>query len=595
MPETQRILFTCIPNGMNTDTRAGAFKIAVVITPRLTTTNPAHDSLSFWPDWLDWPAVVAGMTWTVDIGSATGLPAVQDPPPGGTFRSDVWRALFPPATFVRGYDFAAMLQNFDLRPIVSYPAAWVNAFLRKQYVDVATTSPEAFPLVQSLTGGIGKLGMVVGNSERELLDQLESDLAGTAKTFDPPPVAPTDPSAPNVAAKEFLKAKVMFTPLAGLIPHDQITAHKEEPDIHDALTLLMEHPTLLRMLGLCVHLTVAMPVPAPPADDLVSVQARWTPSTMVTTQQTMPKTHYLFGSVAKTFQPKPRTPASATDIAGDEVKLDDPKFDLIQIDSDDAAIKSRMFADDLQRFHLTDKKLPSTPNRRSLPAMHSAGFAIVRSNRALQYHDKFGAQKVLNQTIAGNGTPALFADDLIWGIRLHVFDAEVVQWFSPMRRDVGLRLHPPGLAHPRGRRRRGGSRHRRGGPVGDGAAGPAGRPVPTPDHARVDRTLPRVEPGGLRPRPRRGAGPGRPARGQGPPAAPGLPAGDHVCGRPPARSRCCGSAAGTGCGHGSRTSAARGRCSSSATTRWPLPTRPTNRSTAGSSPFPRRPWCSTTP
>ena len=242
MAETQRILFTCIPNGMKTDTRAGSFKLAVVITPRLMTTTPAHNTLSFWPDWLDWPAVVGGMTWLVDIGSATNLPAVQDPPPGGSLRSDLWRALFPPATFVRGHDFAAMLQSFDLRPIVSYPAAWVNGFLRKHYVDAATTSPEEFPLVQSLTGRIGKLGMVVGNSERELLDQLETDLAGTTKTFDPPLVPPTDATAPDHAAKEFLKAKVMFTPLAPLIPHDLIKAHQEKPDFHDALGLLGRAP-----------------------------------------------------------------------------------------------------------------------------------------------------------------------------------------------------------------------------------------------------------------------------------------------------------------------------------------------------------------
>ena len=195
------------------------------------------------------------------------------------------------------------------------------------------------------------------------------------------------------------------------------------------------------MLGLRVDLTVAMPAPAPPADDLVDVQVRWSPSTAVTTLPTMPKTHYLFGSAAKTFRPKPKTPASATDIAGDGLALDNPNFTMLQIDTDDAALKARMFADDLQRFHLTPKKLPSTPNRRSLPAMHSAGFAVVRSNRALQYHNKFGAQKALNQTVEQSLAPSLFADDMVYGIRLDVFDAE--QWFSLMRRDASYDFTRP--------------------------------------------------------------------------------------------------------------------------------------------------------
>jgi len=131
MPEF-RILWTALPRSAD----ATHLFVDVFVSPRLGTDTPgALLALSDFPTFLfDWPSQVAThLTFDVELDdgaattsvAATRLPADAE----GDLRSDAWLHLFPPATPVVGWKLA----DPTSRPIYSYPAAQVTAYLRDTY------------------------------------------------------------------------------------------------------------------------------------------------------------------------------------------------------------------------------------------------------------------------------------------------------------------------------------------------------------------------------------------------------------------------------------------------------------------------------
>ena len=61
---TQNIMWTSLPNGL---TVAGdKLRLSVLVSPRLTA-NAAAGTLGEFPDFLDWPAKVAGVSFNVEF------------------------------------------------------------------------------------------------------------------------------------------------------------------------------------------------------------------------------------------------------------------------------------------------------------------------------------------------------------------------------------------------------------------------------------------------------------------------------------------------------------------------------------------------
>ena len=149
MAARQRVLWTLLPNGSKD---AGTLRATVTISPRLTlgpTDQPFE--LSHFGNWVDWPKTILDAQFGVRVDGGTVIPAKRVPYRGLEPKSEVWRALFPPNTNVKPYDF----NEIDLsgKSVLSYPVAAVDKLVRTVY---------------------GLLGAITG----PLLPQVSTDLAG---------------------------------------------------------------------------------------------------------------------------------------------------------------------------------------------------------------------------------------------------------------------------------------------------------------------------------------------------------------------------------------------------------------------------------
>jgi len=104
MAKGQTLIWTALPNGRAGDDPTSAVRISAYLTPQLWNTDASVKvmKLSEFPDWLDFPAQVAAMTFDVDFDGLVLPATVQSPSP---LRSDLWKALFTGDTPVFPYRF----------------------------------------------------------------------------------------------------------------------------------------------------------------------------------------------------------------------------------------------------------------------------------------------------------------------------------------------------------------------------------------------------------------------------------------------------------------------------------------------------------
>ena len=126
---TQNIMWTALPNGLTPD--GTRLRLSVLVSPRLTA-DAATGTLAEFPDFQDWPAQVAGLTFSVEF---TGGPTVSATPvvePGNpALDSPAWKALFPATFPVRSYAFddrsALASQQEQLRERTDRPAGIIES------------------------------------------------------------------------------------------------------------------------------------------------------------------------------------------------------------------------------------------------------------------------------------------------------------------------------------------------------------------------------------------------------------------------------------------------------------------------------------
>lgn len=141
MPVTsQTLIWTALPNGTVTGD-AKTLRLSVFVSPRLSTASgPPKPELHMFPDFLDWPAT--HFAWKVTIGGKNAGPVkVTSPAP----RSDLWKALFAPATYVEPYSS----QSLNGQRFHSYPAWYVRDFHVSTYARYAHSSTE-WPTLETL-------------------------------------------------------------------------------------------------------------------------------------------------------------------------------------------------------------------------------------------------------------------------------------------------------------------------------------------------------------------------------------------------------------------------------------------------------------
>jgi hypothetical protein len=197
-----------------------------------------------------------------------------------------------------------------------------------------------------------------------------------------------------------------------------------EPDFHRTVSLLREHPTVLRALGLIIELRfAASKIPAGLSEGMVKVEWPGAPAPDGFPRIVSPWTRY-----GGEFRP-----ASTANIDAGMVALTnspgaaagEPGWEVVTVDVDGGAGRLR----DAARALAQPDAPPAT-----LPALRTAGMLLVRRGRQAD----FAARRAASETNAARGSmgnAALTADDLVLGYRIDVkpFGGE---WLSLHERDA---------------------------------------------------------------------------------------------------------------------------------------------------------------
>jgi hypothetical protein len=417
----QAILWTTLPNGVAPvgETIAGpVLKLSVLVSPRLVT-NGNWGTLSEFPDFIDWPAT--NFNFAVQFNNEPPIPANRVGPPP---RSDLWTALFKPSSPVKSYEF----KSYHNCKIHSYPVRHIISFLKEQYQKFAVEDPTEYPSIKKLVlddnnnlVSFGKIGFFNttefgGADENDIVAEIEGELN---ENFAVP--FTNNPNPP----KDFLQLKLFHHQLNQTrIPPPQVP----EFDFHQAVSSLGEFPRLMRLLGL-VH---DLEIPFPELRDLnptVQVRVLWVPTdSSIQTENKSLKTYCQIDANRFAAKPKP-----SSDLNNGLLNLSDTgKFELIEVDHDGAALKAMGFANELLRGIF--RKTQDTPENYSTPSLRSAGLAIARVGRAMAMHLKQLNIKNQNSDIENNSDQPFYADDLLRGYRIDVWDSQSNNWHSLCRR-----------------------------------------------------------------------------------------------------------------------------------------------------------------
>lgn len=448
MPK-QTILWTTLPNGVSNE----QLQLSVFVSPRLQP-NTQKAPLSEFTDFVDWPSVIKPMSFSVEFENGPTIQATRVSPDPD---SELWTALFS-NTFVESYTFDDYSNQF----IHSYPVMNVLSTLKQVYQSVAIESPNSRPKIVDLMTP-NRLGQVA-NIDRNIewigwVDQLRKgedqgavppgtpdvpkDFLQT-KWFHRPPGPKTlqeevVQSNPNVKGLSEIKAKYSVSKKAKLPdPHD----FAEMIDFHKIISSVGEFPKLMRSLGLVVDLQVALQDDIPTASR-IWVVPNWNPSIM-NGAVPPPKTAYSLSAGDGQFVARSKTPNDPEIVRG-MLKLNDPeKYNLVQVDVDGLALKAMNFADNMERLLDPDKPVTSvdTPDDAGLPSLRSTGLSIVRTGRAFKQALKFKAAKDKNDDITSQKDTTLFAEDLVRGFRIDVWDSKTSQWHSLCRRRGTYHIKP---------------------------------------------------------------------------------------------------------------------------------------------------------
>lgn len=410
----QTVIWTALPNG----TGDGRLRLSVLVSPLLKTNEGLpRPTLTQFPDFLHWPSVA--VQFQVQITGGPALPAtITRVAPS----ADLWSALFNSSTYVRPHSFQG-LNDWRVR---SFPAKHVAGFLKSQYTRFAATAPTDHPHVEALGsresfGAIatylereGNLTYVPVDADKALQHQLEESL-NKSKAIPPSPT-------PNPLL-DFYQAKLFHRPRTAA----PVAMTPPELDFHQAVASLGDYPEIMRRVGLVIDLEI--PADGVPPGGTLQVIPQWSPA--MTTQNINPKTAFVAGSGVFTAAPRP----AGADLVGGMLDLSDP--DVVQVipfDIDGAAIKAMDFANNLRRSQSVRYRTGDTPQHFSVPALRSMGLSVTRTGRAFKLVQHLQAQTQRNAAATGGSDVTLYAEDLVRGYRIDVWDSRSEVWHALCRR-----------------------------------------------------------------------------------------------------------------------------------------------------------------
>lgn len=467
----QSLLWTALPNGYTDDHRS--LRVSLFLSPRLDAQLDAKRLTTF-PDFVDWPATLADARFgirlgakvvNIDAGDTISDNRIDDRL--GTPDTGIWKAIFPDPdkTFVQGYKFRDLSDNV----VLSFPAVSIDMLIRNLYSRLAANATDQLPTATTMLDD-RFWGEVVTFVERHDGDRRFTDfrngardpsrqfklfeetgfkhLSGLARDLalfqlfhtpssrskiDKYDVAPEDPKA---------RAKWLGYEQSTL---PKPTDFQSEIDFHKIVAAMSSYPTLLRLLGLVVDVLIRRDSfdHVPSALLQASVRLPDGSSNVKREPDVSPRTRTLFDS--QRFQPVTRTHPDTGDYRTVNGLLDlKDVFDVLQADVDGGGHKVMNFARTLVKLkNESDHRFdPTTRHEREIgaPSLRNAGLMLVHTNRGAMLKNSFDRQKTYNEAAEKiqkeqpQLPPILFAEDLVRGWRIDIWEDRTKQWHSLCRR-----------------------------------------------------------------------------------------------------------------------------------------------------------------
>lgn len=437
----QSIMWTALPRSIAKG--GGNPVLSVFVSPQLKT-DVIPEQLGQFKDFLDWPATLAQLKFQVKIGGATFNCKPFLPDPKLAAESKLWKALFTKTTYVRPYQF----DKLDNRLIFSYPMANVLGYLKQVYQ--AFGASEDFPGVEELTKQLGPINTyrnplvnsTVGvPQEKSVIETLRPTMTK---------MGAVPPGPPNPAV-DFAQLQYFFAPKNKKDPdtpavHNKVNVvrtgqHRKsnikppEMDFHQMVSMLGAYPSMLRRLGLVFDLEVIPGGGAFPATGEIKVVPIW-PSGLpsLPKKDRTPRTAFKYFDAGFIAQPRTTMPEVAE---SGVIRLSDPfpndqqkqpMYHLVQVDVQGMAMKLQNFAYNLSARQ--GRATTDSPSNSSIPAPRTGGISIVRTGRALRLAGMLKSATQKRSDLESGTDPLFYAEDLIRGYRVDVFDVERNQWYS---------------------------------------------------------------------------------------------------------------------------------------------------------------------
>lgn len=464
----QKIMWTALPNGVAEG--GDKLNLSVYVSVRLETSKGGKSDLAAFPDFRHWPERLFPQDGSPNVSfnvqffeeSGSGVSPVTQPLDatrvGEIPDKELWSNLFDPndnPALVISHEF----EKFEDRIVWSYPAKHIFEYIKRFYKQIGTYHPGAYPSredVEDFESGLERVNFLSISEEERALANLLQYPTPDAKNMAIPA------SASNWEVFDFLQLRHFHRPRTpDLLDATTLKERQDkiidEFDFHQMLSSLGDFPIMMRKLGLVHDLQIEFPRElaglSQERDLLVQVYASWTSDPAVETfnspsgpeppaQNRRLLTHCVLDRTR--FATKPNDPDNVIDVpeGGIERKLNHPMlalgntdiYDVIPVDLDGAAIKLLGFEGNqaLAKEHKTS----DTPEELPTPSLRSGGFSVTRLDRASDILiSSFTIGNTNNDKFEDKEDVKLYAEDLIRGHRIDVWDDISKQWHSLCHRN----------------------------------------------------------------------------------------------------------------------------------------------------------------
>jgi hypothetical protein len=460
----QTILFTVMPRSISIDPIT--LPVSVYVSPRLFG-DRAETTLNEFPDWMLWTRRLKedGLSLTFRCNGAD----LKAPVATETLQPELWEAIFKENTLVRSHTF----DDYSDHAIVSYSNRNALSLLKGLYqeasVELALPDSANRWLREQLSNYERLQELVKGfevnwednqrdfyrDGGKQLLRKLQSVIKKQ-------PLGKLD----GLYQTKQLETLQLAKAREATVKEFAVTHHippgqplKENPtdfdnllDFHQVLSSLNSYPELLRALGLVIDFELPQEFISLTTSGTLSVIAA-TPNWEWQVATAIPPLETFYGYImteagVRAFFPLPNPEINEAFGLLQLAPLSSasPRFGLAQVDIDGGMHKTIMLAETVQTKHDEKGNLIRPPaalhsevfdSQATLPSLRSGGFSLYADDRGEKLLRSFKRAKDF-QVADGQQAPLppLYAEDLVHGYRLDIWDSHTDRWHSLHRRDA---------------------------------------------------------------------------------------------------------------------------------------------------------------